>query len=372
VSRLSTFDRAVFLAMAGLVLALGLLVWRGSGTQAQEGEGPPRVLFLAPDAEGQQQLSVVALGMEGQANEPARLSEEPFGVWDFAVAPDGSRIIYTALDEESGGDLWIVAPDGRERSLLVACTDAVCTDAAWSPDGHFLAFARRNVTPYSSPLLSPPRLWLLNLQSGETAQVFGDGQRLGFHPLWSADGRWLSYLAPDRGGVDVYNLEDGRSRHFTSLTGEPGVWHPARPELLITDMWLDGDRYVAHVLLANPESDETIDLSGTGAAVEDGAVSWSPDGTWIAFGRKELDGSGATPGRQIWRMRADGSQAQALTVDASFDHGRPLWSPDGRTLLFRRYPLKGPEIIPSLWLLDPESGDLRQLLQPGDRPLWMP
>jgi Tol biopolymer transport system component len=133
-----------------------------------------------------------------------------------------------------------------------------------------------------------------------------------------------------------------------------------------------GDLYVVHLLLIDVTTNEQRNLSGESAHVEDGSPTWSLDGAWIAFRRKELDGPGATLGKQIWLMRSDGSNSRALTADPAFDHGQPVWSPDGRYLLFHKLPLKGPDITLSVWALDVETGEAWQVASPGQRPIWAP
>ena len=125
---------------------------------------------------------------------------------------------------------------------------------------------------------------------------------------------------------------------------------------------------MTHLIAIDVESGETVDLSGAGNPVHDSSAAPSPDGGWIAFKRKELEGPGATRGSQIWRMDPEGLRAEALTRDPAYDHGPPVWSPDGRFLIARRYPLRGPEVVPSLWLIDLATGALRLLVEPGDFP----
>ncbi|MDQ3248092.1 MAG: hypothetical protein M3Q45_02675, partial [Chloroflexota bacterium] len=215
-------------------------------------------------------------------------------------------------------------------------------------------------------------LWLLDLQTGKSAGIFEDDQRLGFEGRWSVDQQWLAYLSPDLGGVGVYNLATGAEKLYATSTGETGVWHPGRNELLISVMQQVGDRFFVHLLLLNPDADSQRNLSGTGSLVEDSSPAWSPDGAWIVFRRKEVAGPTATPGKQLWRMREDGSKPEMLTNDATVDHGPPVWSPDGRYVLFHKLPLKGPDTTMSVWLLDVESGEQWEIARPGQRPLWMP
>ena len=63
-------------------------------------------------------------------------------------------------------------------------------------------------------------------------------------------------------------------------------------------------------------------------------ANWSPDGNWIAF-------SDLTNGNsEVLIVRSDGSELQNLTNNAAVDAG-PVWSPDGKRLLFVRGELSG-------------------------------
>jgi Tol biopolymer transport system component len=306
------------------------------------------------------------------------LTDAPGGVWDFSVSPDGDQIAYTVLSENSTSDLWLLRRSGAGPEYLLDCPEAACNSPAWSPDGRFLALTRRSAGTLSTTGgLSPPRIWLINMETGETAQLFPDGQTLGFNPLWSASGQWISYLSPDLNGVGLYNVNDGRQRFIETGTGELGIWHPQADLLLVSILRQSGDQYRMHLYRADPLNadsgiDSMINLSGEDAAVDDSSPAWSPDGAWIAFRRKELEGERASLGKQLWVMRADGSAARPLTIAPEFDHGQPVWSPDGRYLLYHRFPLKGPNIVLSIWLLDVETGAARELVSPGQRPLWLP
>jgi Tol biopolymer transport system component len=50
----------------------------------------------------------------------------------------------------------------------------------------------------------------------------------------------------------------------------------------------------------------------------------------------------------------------------------PVWSPDGRYLLFQRYLLSEPLAYPSIWVLEVESGSLRKVVESGYLPGWLP
>jgi len=71
-------------------------------------------------------------------------------------------------------------------------------------------------------------------------------------------------------------------------------------------------------------------------------------------------------------MRPDGSEARYLTSEPEIHHGLPVWSPDGRYLAFQRFPLKELSARPSIWLMDVETEEIRELVTPGNRPTWLP
>src|SRR5215213_10241655 len=83
--------------------------------------------------------------------------------------------------------------------------------------------------------------------------------------------------------------------------------------------------------------------------------TWSPDGTKIAFVRQERV---STPEGQsdwqvdIWVMNADGSEQKKLTDDSNFE-GAPTWSPDGTKIAFA----DGPDI----WTVQPDGSGRHNL-----------
>ncbi|MSP12286.1 MAG: hypothetical protein EXR62_04925 [Chloroflexi bacterium] len=327
--------------------------------------GRPRILFMSRDAQERDQLFLTLLG----GSSPLQLTKEPYGIWDYALSPDGAQIIYTISYPDSRNDLWIMNVDGAARHELLACPDGACSGAAWFPAGGRIVFEKRALaTPGGPPGL--PRLWWLDLSGGATAPVFQDSQILGFGAAFSADGQWLSYVSPTNQGVYAFNLNDGRIRAVPSEMGAPGVWNAAGTALIVPAIQARGEGFAAHLLQVNPEPNQWVNLSGDND-VEDSAPAWSPDGAQIAFARK-LVGSQNTFGDQIWLMQADGSGAHPISDDPGYHHGLISWSPDGRYLLFQRFALGQAAIQPEIALIDVQAQTLRQVEAAGSWPTWLP
>jgi Tol biopolymer transport system component len=342
--------------------------------------GRTSIIYSQVDENGKEQLMMAAVSLPAQGEtadvvtieSPRQVSNANFGIWDFAVDANTGQVVFSVLNEDGTSDLWMLAPGATEPALLQACPGAACNSMAFSPNSQLLAFSQRNASAFGVPVVSPPRLWLLDLAAGTTVPVFADSQKLAFDPRWSGDGQWMSYLSPDLGGVGVYNLENGTERFYATTTGEAAVWNPLRNELILSEMLSGSELFEVHLFTIDPLTETRQDISLHEVPVEDNSPIFSPDGQWIAFRRKELDGPRASLGKQLWRMRADGSEAQPLTEAIDFDHGPPVWSPDSRYLLYHRFPLRGPEVTLSVWIMDVESGHAWEVARPGQRPQWVP
>ena len=375
---MSRFDWTV-LSLLSLCALLLLGLWGQSRRFARD-DGATYLLYKTVDEVGRAQLHALPFTDEEIGGDlPSRpLTPAEVSVWDFAPSPDGRLIAYGALGAMGFSDLRLIdLASGQDRPLLT-CENASCSGPSWSSNGQYLAYTRRSVNAFASGLLSPPRIWILDVASGETAAIFSDSQRLGLDARWSADGEWLCFVAPEEQKLAVINLtagsagETGQTAFYPTATGETCAWDRSRRRLYTTDFRQSGDEWMTHLIAIDVESGEQVELSGAGSAtlalVHDSSAVPSADGAWLAFQRKELEGPGATRGSQIWRMRPDGTEATALTADPAYDHGPPVWSPDGRFLITRRFPLRGPDVVASLWLIDVETGALRLLVEPGDFP----
>jgi len=362
--RLSRFDLAVWATVSTALLLTAVLAWwhNRSALPTFADSANPRILYIGwAGANAPNQL--YAIQPDGSSQTP--LTDEPRGVLDFAVSPDGTRIVYSAANENEGVDLWLIDEYGRNRRQLLACPEAACTQSVWSPDGRRLVYERRDIPAADAA----PRLWWLDSQTGNTQAVFDDNQWLGSGARFSPDGRWLSYVSPVSHEIQVYNLETDQSLVVPSKTGEPAAWNPDSTSLLVSEMQFEGERFVVHLFSADVADAILTDLSGEGLQTNDGLPVYSPDGEWIAFSRKKPT---APMGKQLWLMRADGRGATAVTADADMHFSQPAWSLDSGQIVMQGYSLAEPDAEPALWLVDVATGELRKVVSPGTQPEWLP
>ncbi len=341
----------------------------------------PAILYLAPGPNGATQL--YRLDPDATAARQLTGVDDPRApeLIDFAAAPDGRRIAYTT--QAAGGDsaLRIIDANGGNDKSLAPCPQAECSGPVWSPDGRRLIFELR---PREGGLLASPRLHWLDPATGATQPLIEGNETPGYGARFSPDGQWLSYVSLADDGVVLYRLSDGRQRLLSSRVGSPAAWSPDSAAVVYGDLVVQG-----HETAPEPEGgvgelpvqeSSNIFLYRTlvdgesarqrlspDAGVADTAAAFSPDGAWIAFGRTPAN---TAAGRQLWLMRADGSDARALTNDPALTHGPPSWSPDGRTLLFQRY--DPAEETTSVWRLDVATGAETLVAEGGYLPGWLP
>ena len=333
----------------------------------------PQMLYLGRPDEGADMRQLFLASPDGG---PAlQLTEDAGGVWDYTIHPEGQRIVYSALREDGGADLWRMDRDGTDQRVLLACPEAACLNPAWSPDGQQIAYERREVWS-DAPNLDPKagRIWLLDLEEGKERPLFDYDVPL-HSPVWAPRGGRLAYVSPMLPGVEVYYLKTEDLQQFGNEWGTAPVWSPDGSYLIVPELMLADEALVVRLVRIDLGEDELLDISGDEDLVKDVGPAWSPGGGWIAFGRQYLDEERWTPGRQIWLARPDGSEAYSLLAEPMGDHYAFAWRPDGAALAYVRIDLSdGPQPVPdvSVWVFDLVGREPRPVAEEGVLPKWLP
>ena len=364
-----------------LLMLLAFLAASYAFLQPQQGGNQvPSILFLAEDEAGRLQLF-----MAEQPNwQPIQLTHAQAEVTSYAPSPDGRQIAFAVSYPIGSSQIHLLdMQDGSAgpAEISLICDNAESSLPVWHPDGRRLLYERRE-----PPNFSRPQLWWLDTETGETRLLLEEETAVSSSAQFSADGSWVSFAGSPDEGLRLYNFEDGRSLVIASDVGTPAIWHPFQNQLLYQN---------TRVVVFHGENDEnhdehshdyatavslylaTLDATSSNAnfhllsedgVFNDGNATWSPNGEWIAFGRRL---AGTNTGRQLWLMRPDGSEAHALTNDIATHYGPPSWSPDGRFLLFQQYNSNTPDQPPSVWLLEIASGEFTQVTSNGLLPTFL-
>lgn len=321
----------------------------------------PQILYMSWNEENYYQLYKV--DPEGGPVTP--LTFPPDDLLDFKVSPDGAMIAYSSYRDDGGSDLYLIDSDGDNRRQILNCAEGACSNPSWEPNGRRLIYERRTFTT-GAP--GPPRLWWLDLTSGQTVPVFEDSQYLGSFARFSPDGRWIAYISPNNQEIQVYDQQSGRSLRIPSSSGESASWSADSRSVMITEIDFSGEQYSIYMYEVDIETAEVTQISGDDQVI-DGWPTWSPDGEWLAFNRKP---PASAMGKQMWMMRVDGSEVVQLTSDPGVHHGPPAWSPDGQWLVFQQFAQTELNAEPEIWLLNVETRETTLLSAPGNQPAWLP
>jgi len=244
-------------------------------------------------------------------------------------SPHGQRLAFWG--EQKGGhrDIWTVAADGGSEPLLVTDDGFIDWNPVWSPDGAYLYFLsnrggemnlwRVAIEEPTGRLRGEPEPATLPSNNCQYLSFARNGGSLVYGQNTGSENVWQVGFDPVRGQVDppATFLRQGLKRYaYFSLAPD--------------------EEHFVYLARGEPQQDLfTADRAGTPQhrltddVAQDIVPRWSPDGEWIAF---LSDRSGKY---EIWKVRADGSGLTQMTHEPGREVIAPVWSPDGRKLLYQ-------------------------------------
>ena len=313
------------------------------------------------------------------SGERVRLTQSEAGVLEYTPARDGSALVYAALRTDGTSELRRLDLITQEDRVVLECpAGSRCQAPALSPEGDLLAYEQFEwqTSDSGGRVPGPRQVWLLSLAEGaEPVQVPPPGQ-VTSSPIWSPNGLLSFY----NGSLRAVGLVRPESLVPISMIpnglGLLGAWSPngeylLLPEIVFEDAQPTGQAsaFSSHLFRVEPETAIREDFSL--GSVEDASPAYSPDGEWIAFGRKYLD-ERWTPGRQLWLMRSDGSEPRPLTDEPDFNHSSISWNPDSGSLAFMRASSVDPNLPSEIWVTDLAGSASLLLAEGGYLPKWIP
>jgi Tol biopolymer transport system component len=293
-----------------------------------------------------------------------------------AVAPDSRRIAFAVRGINSGIWRLPVSPStGRSTGnpAPLVTSSRVESRGGWSPDGGSIAF--------NSDRRGNMNIWVRSLADGAERSLTS-GQGGDYQPYWSPDGRSIVFFSSRAGNADVWmvNVADGA---LTRLTDDPNtdtnpIYSPDGRSIAFqsdregrTEVWVMNDdgsnqrkvydgaagghflRWTNHgrsVVFRAESGTQThvLSVSLTGGegkqlpSIASGAhMSFSPDESLV------LDVRGH---KALWVHPVNGETPYPVfeysDPDVRIDY--PVWSPDGKWILFDRSAPRSGDI----WMLE--------------------
>jgi hypothetical protein len=151
-----------------------------------------------------------------------------------SFSPDGRRVVFSALQ---GGllDLWVHDLETGERTRL---TDDAFAELhpVFSPDGKRVAFTTdRFSTNLDTLETGNYRIGVIDLETGEVAQMPGYALARHANPQWAPDGRSVVFVSDAAGVPNVHRLDlaTGELRQLTDLRAGVAGISPLSPSLSV-------------------------------------------------------------------------------------------------------------------------------------------
>jgi len=369
-----------------------------------------RLYFSVARSDGSGGLSLAQISAAGGQVSRVSVPFERVGLSD--VSPDGSSLLvhpYSFDPDDSKATYVVPLPDGTPRRL----GGGTFGEAAWSPDGRWIAYnegtdlyvarsdgsAPRKLSKLQGPPLRPR--WS---SDGKLLRFFVWNE-IGGHSLWEiqSDGKHLRQLFPGwnnpAGECCGRWTPDGRYFIFQSSRGN------ARSDMASTNLWAvrEKDEYfrkvnhnpvpltltstgTTQIISAAPSRDgkRLFVISGNEryelvrydkgsknflpylSGVNGTKYRFSRDGLWMVYV--------SIADNTLWRSRIDGSERLQLTFPPMNANFVPAWSPDGSQIAFAGSISGG---LLRIFRISRDGGNPEQLTEGkhggGDvRPSWSP
>lgn len=328
-------------------------------------------------------------------------------------SPDSRQVAFSWDGTPNNFDIHVKLI-GSEPPLRITTDPGYDTAPAWSPDGYWIAFARKEHRAYDRwkvilvPSLGGAERVIDDLESGTCGPAID----------WSGDGKHL--IVPAREGETgpaslwALSIADGTRRQLTKLAGDGGDCHPAvsqdgrsiafnriargsKPSVMTAAIAPDGE------ILGEPQNVEspkscfwlawTVDKNGiicsaTGETRSLWRLGTAPGTTpeQLPFGEEGLATTIARTGSRmafskrrvdidIWRVparKAEGGAGPSKFLVSTRHDRSPQYSPDGRHVAFVSN--RGGQF--EIWVAGADGNKPRQVTSAGDEdisgPQWSP
>ena len=236
-----------------------------------------------------------------------------------------------------------------------------------SPDNHHIAYT---VAMHDRPGRPYSQVWIMDLTGGKSARV-GGAKELTSGPLWSPDGKWLSYSGGegDKSGLWTVRADGGGANFLAPTSGTnsplPGqgadvTWSPDSRQIAYISSTpgpetgaASGDPIVITRYLYKPTAGEglshfndnrrlhifTVEIATrqirqlTTGITDEHSIDWSPDGKEILFASSREPNQDEFFNYDIFALKVADNSVRRLTATESFEYS-PRWSPDGKRIIF--------------------------------------
>ncbi len=227
------------------------------------------------------------------------------------ISPDGKWVAYTVGWGDFKQDafvtqIWLAETD-TGRTFQLTRGDKSSTTPKWSPNGEWLAFL-------SNRLEDKNQIFAINPAGGEARQLTKSETAIS-NFAWSEDGNSIAYLATE----PVPQVSKDRKEYL-------GDFEVVRKEYSFSHIWTLSLSEAMNGPLVGKQRTKKKDFSVD-------SISWSPDGTRIAFSATVNPDLIQGVTSDIYLLNLADDSVKKIVSQPGPDNG-PRWSPDGKQIVF--------------------------------------
>ena len=325
---------------------------------------PPSLIYYVPLGDRGEIWRAAADGSNA-----LQLSVTGGNVSDFAPSRTGDEIAFSVENEAGGRDLWLMDRDGGNQRMLINCRPDGCGEPDWSMDQSRIAYTREVYDPTSGGY-QPAQVWTVEIETGETAQLYQSEFAFGHSPTFSPDGKNLASYDTSHDLIRILNLTTSQESVVPRVLPGSGDWSPDGSRLIYTDVLPAENEPFVMVYLV--ELDSEIIQPAFEQNITDTDFSqprWSPAGDWVAVSLRPVN-TGIS--KSLWIMRLNSSETMLVVEEPSATFSAYRWDPWGKRLTYQRLALGSSDPDTSIWIWTQETGENKRVIENGVRPQWLP
>ena len=246
-------------------------------------------------------------------------SLEMKGAFSPEISPDGKRVVYEVSrtnweDNAFERDLWIADTATGEGHQLTASKKS-STNAAWSPDGKWIAFLSDRPGQISGSPEGKKQIYVISADGGEARQLTKVETGVNIF-AWSPDSKKLAFTA-----------EDPESKATKDRKEKYGEYQVVHADYSMSHLW------ILEIPAVETEAPPEPKRLTEGATFSVGEFAWSPDGTRIAFSAQSDPDLISIGTADIYVVAVNDGKVKKI-VDTPGPERNPHWSPDGKRIAF--------------------------------------
>ena len=292
----------------------------------------------------------------GQENVP--LTQTEGGVVDYAVSRSGNWIVYAAMNEKGGTDIWKMDREGKNNRKVFACGEVICNNLAIDPFGFKIAFFSKGADGE-----------LILFRINENQPIFierGNISNVDFSP----NGQFLRYFENNKACLRVLDIDNiNMIQTIESDSDLIGSWNQDSSSFLFGMQNYWGGIAGIEIFETNIGTGSLTKLfDGQELSINYFQPTYFKSENLVVLVRMGFNGNS----KQIWVINKNGDKIFELTNDHQYEHSALSWNSAEEKLAFQRYLLTRSDSLPEVWVWENQNNQFQFIAKNAARAIWIP